>query len=311
MFPECEAVLRSIVQGNYHRGGLKCRRLFRVDAPFFEQLVAEVRRLVQSRTPSIVGPVGHVTSWTQPYGSAVQFSLLNESGKFDDYSTDHNRQRAGKRFHYPAEFPTLQRFIDAFPDAYNMRLNGMGNKSGLSPHEEHVVSLAHGGGVQVRARFHLPVCTSPGAEMLLDGDVYHFDAGYVYFFNNGCVHSAVNQSTEHRYHLVWDALLTQDSFHRMFRGEGFPRDGDHFRFLDGEEAMCSPLRQVDVQAYATSGPGRYLYDFCRMKYLFIKPHSWQNLYNSLEYWYIKNKPCSWWESVVGDSKPLYGHDVRD
>jgi len=48
-------------------------------------------KLFKVREPSSVGDYDHVTNWTQPFGQAVQFSLLNASGRFDDTSTDHNR----------------------------------------------------------------------------------------------------------------------------------------------------------------------------------------------------------------------------
>ena len=41
----------------------------------------------------------------------------------------------GKSLHYSEEYPIISKFISAFPGLRNMRLNGMGEKSGLSPHE--------------------------------------------------------------------------------------------------------------------------------------------------------------------------------
>ncbi len=310
--PEAAARLRGIIDGNYHRGGLKCQRLFRVDDQFFATLVAEVKTLVEKYTPSAVKDKDHVTNWTNPYGTAVQFSLFNESGKFDDFSTDHNRTRQGKRFHYAEEFPTLARFIDAFPHAYNMRLNGMGKKSGLSPHEEHVVSQSSDGNhVQVRARFHLPVATNPGAEMFLDGEVFHFEAGSVYFFNNGCIHSASNSGETFRYHFVWDTLLNQEAHDWMFVGSQPAREVEFLRRLHGDDTVCQPLRQLRIGAYAPSGEGMRLYDKFKLKYLLIKPHWWQNFYNGREYRQVSKMPVRWWESATADAGQMYGHDIRD
>jgi hypothetical protein len=307
---EADTLLRGIIQGNYHCGGLKCVRLFRVDEQFFAALVEEVKALVQKYTPSAVKAKDHVTNWTNPYGTAVQFSLLNESGKFDDYSTDHNRTRRGKRFHRADEFPSLARFIDTFPHAYNMRLNGMGKKSGLSPHEEHVVSLASDNShVQVRARFHLPIATNPGAEMLLDGELFHFEAGSIFFFNNGCIHSATNSGEMFRYHFVWDTLLDHDAYNEMFVCSA--PEASFLQRVRGDETVCRPLRQLRIGAYAISGEGKRLYDRLKLKYLLIKPHWWQNLYNRREFRQISNLPVRWWESATADANQMYGHDVRD
>lgn len=300
--------LRGILDANYHKGGLKCRHLFQVESGFFARLAEEAEALVRKYDPSRV-TAGHVTNWTKPFGTAIQFSLLNESGKFDDFSTDHNRVRAGKRFHYAESFPTMARFIDALPSAYNMRLNGMGKKSGLSPHEEHVVfRSADGSSAHLRARFHLPLRTSTKAEMLLDGDVYNFKAGSIYFFNNGCVHSATNTDETFRYHLVWDALLTKRAFDAMFV------DTPSAAFLSrvpASEAECSAIRHVNVTEYQTSGEGRRIYDEWHLKRL-MSASAWQNLYNRYEFFQMRRLPIAWCEerSVSGQAD-LYGHDIRD
>jgi hypothetical protein len=81
--------------------------------------------------------------------------------------------------------------------------------------------------VGVRARFHLPLVTSPGASLLLDGDLHHLEAGTVYLVNHGCVHAAENAGAADRVHLVWDMLLTAPAAEVMFgtgpAPEGFTR----------------------------------------------------------------------------------------
>jgi hypothetical protein len=308
---QAETVLNGILLGNYHRGGMKCRRLFRVEESFFARLVAEVKLFVEKFTPSCVQDANHVTNWTRPYGTAVQFSLLNESGCLDDFDKDHNWTRKGKRFHYAADFPTMAKFIDAFPHAYNMRLNGMGKKSGLSLHEEHVVfPTADGRQVQVRARFHLPILTSQAVEMVLDGEAFHFEAGSIFFFNNGCIHSATNAGDTFRYHFVWDTLLTEVAYQQMFADYPSERGCDFLERLEGEQALCQPLHPIKIGEYQPSGEGKRLYDKLRLKYLLVKPHSWQNLYNALEFRRVAKKPLSWWHSYAGSGND-YGHNIKD
>src|SRR6185503_10205581 len=108
-------------------------------------------------------------------------------------------------------------FISAFPEAANMRLNGLGTRGGLSPHEEHVVRRQPDGACWLSVRFHLPVRTTAEAEVLLDGELFRLEEGAVFLFNNGCVHSAVNRGPEFRYHLVWDMPLTARVFRLMFQ----------------------------------------------------------------------------------------------
>src|SRR5262249_14818748 len=51
------------------------------------------------------------------------------------------------------------------------------------------------------------------ARVMLDGEQFQLQAGIVYFFNNGCVHSAHNGGDEPRYHLV------RDMFHDVWGQE--------------------------------------------------------------------------------------------
>jgi len=147
----------------------------------------------------------------------VQFSLLNASGRLDDFSRDHDASTAGKRFHADSSYPTLARFVSAFPDTVNFRIAVLGPRSSLPPHEEHTLIRTRTGGVGARLRFHLPIVTNAGAELNLDGDVYHLAAGICAFVNHGCVHAASNaHDREARIHLVWDMLLTRESFECMF-----------------------------------------------------------------------------------------------
>lgn len=263
--------LRSIASVNFNGAGPKALRLFEVEAGFFARLRAELERLTEAYAPSHVETYGHATNWTNPFGAAVQYSLLNRSGKFDDTSSDHNLSLAGKSFHHGAEFPTVAEFIRAFPHALNMRLNGMGKKSGLSPHEENVVHWCgpkQPGRFFVRVRFHLPIQTNPQALVLLDGETFHFEERFIYFFNNGAVHSANNQGETYRYHLVWDMLLSRETFALMFEQEQLP---PFLRGVPGDRREVAPSGVVAVDDYAISGLELRLYRLMRLERLGIKP----------------------------------------
>ncbi|MFI6933864.1 aspartyl/asparaginyl beta-hydroxylase domain-containing protein [Streptomyces sp. NPDC050287] len=300
-----------ILDANFHRGGLKCRRLFRVNPDFFSSVVEDAQRLVEQHLPSRVAEERHITNWTRPFGNAVQYSLLNRSGKFDDFSSDHFFTREGKRFHYAQGFPNLARFIEAFPYAYNMRLNGLGAKSGLSLHEEHVVFPTGDGRIQIRGRFHLPLVTSRRAEMALDGDIHHFEAGSVFFFNNGCIHSAMNHGQDFRYHLIWDVAFTKEAYDGMFGHVPVPGHSDLLEPVAEAEADVELVRRMAVGTYAPSGRGLQLYELLRLKNLGVKAHAWQNVYNRAAYRRAKRKPIAWWQDTRPASLLDYGHDAKD
>ncbi|MEU2402607.1 aspartyl/asparaginyl beta-hydroxylase domain-containing protein [Streptomyces pseudogriseolus] len=213
-------VLAGIRDANYHRPGIRCLRLFRTaDADTLERLLADVSLLRIGQRPSMAAAPGHVTAWTQPQGRVEQFSLLNASGRSDDFSRDHDGSCFGKRFHHAKRLRALAALTASLPHLVNFRVNVLGNGAALPPHEEHSVIRARDGAVGVRARFHLPLLTHPAATLLLDGDLHHLEAGSVYLVNHGCVHAAENGGPHERIHLVWDMLLTAEACDVMF-GQG-------------------------------------------------------------------------------------------
>ncbi|MFI1400576.1 aspartyl/asparaginyl beta-hydroxylase domain-containing protein [Streptomyces sp. NPDC020681] len=225
--PDPRLLLYGIRDANYHRAGIRCLRLFSADAPTTKSLAAEVERLRARHTPSLASATGHVTAWAGPRGRVEQFSLLNASGRCDDFSRDHDLSCFGKRFHHRAHYPALAALTEALPHLVNFRINVLGPGAALAPHEEHSVVRSRTGTVGVRARFHLPLVTSPQASLLLEGDVHHLEAGTVYLVNHGCVHAAENAGAADRIHLVWDLLLTVAAAEAMFgtgaAPEGFTR----------------------------------------------------------------------------------------
>ncbi|MFD6888256.1 aspartyl/asparaginyl beta-hydroxylase domain-containing protein [Streptomyces sp. NPDC059957] len=217
-------LLHGIRDANYHRPGIRCLRLFSADAPTRKALSAEVERLRTRHSPSLASAQGHVTAWAGPRGLVEQFSLLNASGRCDDFSRDHDLSCFGKRFHHGTHYPVLAALVGALPHLVNFRINVLGAGASLAPHEEHSVVRSRTGTPGVRARFHLPLVTNPGATLLLGGDVHHLEAGTVYLVNHGCVHAAENAGATDRIHLVWDMLLTAAANEAMF-GTGAAPDG--------------------------------------------------------------------------------------
>jgi hypothetical protein len=247
-----EETLRAIRDADFHEPGLRCLRLFALERSSFHGLREDVDRLRAHETPSDPREHRHVTHWTRPSGTVLQWSLLNASGRFDDTSADHDRSCLGKAFHHASRYPLLARFVGLFPHCLGFRLNLLGPGARLSPHEEHVTLRTRAGAVALRARFHLPVRTNAEAEVALDGEVFHLEEGLVHFFNNGCVHDARNAGAEERLHLVWDMLLTGSAAGFMF-GDG-PVGELPGRRLGAEERRVRPRRLEPVGGVARVAP---------------------------------------------------------
>jgi hypothetical protein len=240
-----EELLDGLRDGNRHAGGIRCLRLLRLAPHAFARIRGEVERLCRDGVPSEVRRSGHVTSWVLPYGSVLQFSLLNRSGRLDDFQDDHDASRRGKRFADPVRYPGLAELAAVFPTAVNFRVNVLGSASGLSPHEEHVFLRLPDGGVVARVRLHLPVLTSPAAVVVLDGLAYHLEPAIVHLVNHGCVHAARNDAETPRVHLVWDVLLDRATGELLVGPAIAP---DPLTRVPVAERLPTPLRLIRVGA---------------------------------------------------------------
>ncbi len=245
-------LLDGIQRGDEHSSGILCLKLFRVTRAFMAELRSDVERLCQSQLSSDVTRPEHITYWTRPFGEVAQFSLLNASGRYDDFSSDHNLSCFGKQFHGAQAYPALARLISVFPHLVNFRINWLGPRSGLSPHKEHALIRTRSATVGARLRFHLPITTNPFAELMVGGRIYHLDERTIYCVNHGCVHSAKNDGALPRIHLVWDMLLTKQAFECMF-GDKSSSLSELTR-LPAEERELIPLRNEHIGAYRQLSP---------------------------------------------------------
>jgi len=195
--------------------------MFELDAPFFEAIQSECLQLIRNADSSRVQDPAHVTHWVRPKGEVRQYSLFNVSGRPEDTSPDHNFSCRNKHFSEPDRYPSLALLIRSMPHCVNFRMSVLAPGACLSVHKETVCFLAEQGAIGMKLRFHLPVITNDGAEVVLENNIYHFDAGHIYFFNQGCIHGARNQGHADRIHLIWDMLLTNSTAELMF-GEAEP-----------------------------------------------------------------------------------------
>src|SRR5262245_11305379 len=105
------ALLAGIRDANYHEGGIRCLQLFRVKESVLQPLKDNVERLCRNEIGSNVADHDHVTHWAGPRGEVIQFSLLNASGRYDDFRSDHNLSCFGKRFRDVDRYPALARLV--------------------------------------------------------------------------------------------------------------------------------------------------------------------------------------------------------
>ncbi len=217
-----------------HQGGTKALALGALEPAWFAKLQRELAGVAAAEKSSNVADPAHTTYWTRPIGEARQFSLYNPTGRSDEYLSDFAApSERPKRLVFP-QLESLTRLARLFGrELLNLRLNGLGRQSALSLHEEDPITPARFG-VEYRARFHLPIFTTPEARMLLDGEQFRFEEGVLYFFHHGCVHAAQNLSDQPRYHIVLDCELTPELFARLFPGTPSPDAG--FRKYSPEQA---------------------------------------------------------------------------
>ena len=211
-------VILELLNADSHQGGLKTS-LVEIPNNFLE-IKKDCLNIFNNYNPSDVTNKDHRTYWTKPFGIAKQWSLWNDSGMFDENQSISAKPNniKNKKFHYDSEFPNLAKFLNSWPSKLNARLNLLSPSSGLNQHEEQI-QQKWGDKNTIRVRFHLPIVTDPECLVFLDGEWFQFEEGKIYFFNNGCVHSAKNNSNIDRLHLVWDCLLTTNILRKLQNGK--------------------------------------------------------------------------------------------
>ncbi|MGR6918123.1 aspartyl/asparaginyl beta-hydroxylase domain-containing protein [[Actinomadura] parvosata] len=258
------AVLGRIRDADLHReGGIRCLRLFGARRDVLDGLLRETALLRARAAPSRPGEAGHVTAWTRPRGRVAQYSLLTASGRYDDFSRDHDLSSFGKRFWEADRYPLLAALVGALPDLVNVRLLVLAPGAALPPHEEHALVRAGDGTIGVRARFHLPLETGPAATITLDGAVYHLEAGTIHLVNHGCVHAAENAGAADRVHLVWDQLMTFDAATVMFGQAAGPPGFARLGLVEPSPIGHRPVREWERLAPPVTEAEAAKLDFLR------------------------------------------------
>lgn len=273
-------ILDGIYRVNYHYPGIRSLDLYTLEQEFFDAIKYDVLNFINQESKSDISNSDHITNWTGPIGKAGQYSLYNSTGRSSDFSTDHNLSTENKKFWYTDEFPSLSKFISGIPGLINFRCNVMGNSSGLSLHEEHIVHPIPSANSKehfLRVRFHLPIQTSLDAKMSIDGEDFNYFAGNIYYFNNGGVHSALNHSQEHdRIHLLWDCILNEEVFNYFFE-----RNSELPAVFIGKPTK--PVSLSEIPDYRLSGRSAGIYKRLQLNRIGLKQKTFGRIFNLIDY----------------------------
>jgi hypothetical protein len=257
-------ILDALAAGNFHEpleaNPLRAMGVGLPSDEDYQALQEEVRYIMAHLSPSHVASKGHGTNWTKPVGQVRQWSLFNTHRDTSNTSDDFNYHNIPDKRPVPG-YSFLGKMCRTLPSLVNMRLNAMSPGGALSPHEEHLPIAIGSDKVAFRCRFHLPVFTNPESVMLADGDLFHFQGGKVYAFNNGCIHSAKNDGGSERVHLVWDQLMTERAIQAMFDGDRTPS------WLISAVQPINPVGHLDVTKFQPSG-GMKRQEFDRRRVVF-------------------------------------------
>jgi hypothetical protein len=224
-------------------------RLHRLSQGYFKRIQDEVSQIMMENKGASVLSEKHPIAWVKAFGDAQSFSLITASGQLNDTSDLLNFDTRRKRFAQADKYPALADFIELFPHTTNWRVNALGPSdgcdakgNGFSPHRAYVLhEVADEAGnakTAFRMKFHLPILAQTDlVDMHQHDQSYEFELGDVYYFTNGCRHAVENRAPVPRVHIIWDMLLTEDTFERML-GEGADLSEEVVRMRTTPERTC-------------------------------------------------------------------------
>jgi hypothetical protein len=142
-----------------------------------------------------------------------------------------------------AKAPYLEEILATFPAPVRAaRLLALGGGMEGPEHCDDKYGLAWG-----VARLHLPIITTPGARLYLDGQIFQWQPGELWFGDFTRMHKVENTDRELRIHLVFDALVT-DGLMQLF-------PDDYVRTLGDRVLLNKPATRALVpNAYRVRFP---------------------------------------------------------
>ncbi len=208
--PEANAMIPKLIHGE-----ISILRLFRCDPELFAKIQAEVRGILSSDPGQMVDG-DHPTykfvsredpSWKPKPNSLMQHSLYNSKDDVLYFKDDHHWSAVERKFNSRlVHIPEFFRRYFGDSELQNVRMQSITGGGTLGKHREKIIAIP-GREHNWKLRFHLPIFTNPGVKFLMDEKPYTMEAGWVYTFNQSCLHGVANDGNELRTHLYWDYYL--------------------------------------------------------------------------------------------------------
>lgn len=214
-------------------------QLLRVEPAFVQQLANDLASLRDDHAPH--RDATEKGRRLTDSGSWRVHVLYNVSGRPNDM-TDDTVTVQPKQFGGGA-YPALRRLFDAF--GADMTMFNITSATPGARLVEHTDPVVFANGTSPRAlehqnrqfllRLHVPVTTSPGDFAVFGAQRRYYEPGLLYYFNAMHAHSAVNDDSADRIHIVLDMWLTE----ALWRGILDPQ---------AEEPLPDGLSRLDQQA---------------------------------------------------------------
>jgi hypothetical protein len=149
-------------------------------------------------------------AWHVKPGTIHQYSLYNSADDVLFNDEDHHWLGVERRVN--PRLPAVREFVSRYfgrSALQNFRMQSIRGGSDLGRHRERIVGIP-GRERQFKLRFHLPIVTNPGVTFWMDGAAFTMKAGWVYLFNQGCMHGVSNEGAELRIHYIFDCYLDDE-----------------------------------------------------------------------------------------------------
>ncbi len=215
--PESNPVIGDLVGGR-----IKILELIQCDPPFFEAVEREVMELLSKRKGYSLD-TGHPTfdyirkwdpRWKPEPDTVTQYSLFNTRNDIVFFEEDHHWFPDRQFNSMLTEIPNFYERYFGDSELQNFRVQAVAGGGGLGQHRERIVAIPKRES-HYKLRFHLPILTNPDVTFLMDGESFHMEAGWIYLFNQACLHGVSNQGDAMRIHLVWDCYLNDYIISRL------------------------------------------------------------------------------------------------
>jgi len=196
---------------------IKMLPLFECDPVLFERVKDEAIMLARSHSgqsvqgdhPTAVYVKKNDPSWTVKPESIEQYSLYNSRDDLLFNGEDSHWHSTKRRFNPQLRF--IPQFIERYfgaSELQNFRMQCIRGGGDLGLHREKIIGIPNRPR-HFKIRFHLPIVTNPGVRFMMDGRAYTMRAGWVYLFNQVCLHNVENKGDLLRIHLVFDFYLNE------------------------------------------------------------------------------------------------------